>query len=97
MIFDGRSHRHLYLMTERLPVQDEQPAPIGLLYSPIGGGIWQIGADGQPQQLTTQQDAVPSPDGRNAFYSANDNLWLIDLASDTQLTSTADGECSLGG
>lgn len=76
-----------------LPVQDEQPAPIGLLYSPVGGGIWHIGADGQPQQLTAQPEAVPAPDGRHAFYAAEDSLWLIDLANDerTQLTSTADG------
>jgi hypothetical protein len=77
-----------------LPVQGEQPAPVGLLYSPVEGGIWQIGTDGQPQQLTAQQDAIPSPDGRHAIYNANDNLWLIDLASDerTQLTSTANGQ-----
>lgn len=76
-----------------LPVQDEQPAPVGLLYASADGGIWQIGVDGQPQQLTAQPDAVPAPDGRHAFYAADDNLWLIDLASDerTQLTSTADG------
>ncbi len=76
-----------------LPVQDEQPAPIGLLYSPAAGGIWQIGADGQPQQLTAQQDAVPAPDGRHAFYVADESLWLIDLASDerTQLTNPEAG------
>jgi len=76
-----------------LPVEDEQPTPIGLMYRPVGGGIWQIGADGQPQQLTAQQDAVPSPDGRHAFYVADENLWLIDLAGDerTQLTNTVDG------
>ncbi len=77
-----------------LPVQGEQPAPVGLLYSPVEGGIWQIGADGQPQQLTEQPEAVPSPDGQHAFYVADDNLWLIDLASDkrTQLTSMEEGE-----
>lgn len=87
------AHYGFLLELNDLPVQGEQPAPIGLLYSPVGSGVWQIGADGQPQQLTAQQDAVPSPDGRHAFYVANENLWLIDLASDerTRLTSTADG------
>lgn len=76
-----------------LPIMDEQPAPVGLLYSQPDGSLWQVGADGQPQKLTDQPEAVPSPDGQHAVYmSSDDNFWLIDLASGekTQLTSTAD-------
>ncbi|MAT98139.1 MAG: hypothetical protein CL608_13425, partial [Anaerolineaceae bacterium] len=73
-----------------LPIMDEQPAPVGLLYSPVEGGIWQIGTDGQPQQLTAQQDAIPSPDGRHAFFQIQGDLWLLDIATGETRVLTTD-------
>ncbi|MBK8905527.1 MAG: hypothetical protein IPM53_30375 [Anaerolineaceae bacterium] len=75
-----------------LPVQDEQPAPVGLLYSQPDGSLWQVGADGQPQQLWYQEGitAVPSPDGQHAFFQVQGDLWLLDIASGETRALTTD-------
>jgi hypothetical protein len=77
-----------------LPILDEQPAPIGLLYSQPDGSLWQVGVAGQPAQLWYQEGtpATPSPDGKHAFYLIQGDLWLLDVTTgeSRQLTSDHD-------
>ncbi|MCA9945841.1 MAG: hypothetical protein KC449_20300 [Anaerolineales bacterium] len=79
-----------------LPILDEQPAPVGLLYHKPDGSLWQVAADGQPVQLWNQEGtpAIPAPDGQHAFYQIQGDLWLLDVASgeSSQLTSDHDDQ-----
>ena len=79
-----------------LPVLDEQPAPIGLLYSKPDGGLWQVGVDGQPVELWFQEGVMPklAPDGKHAFYQVEGDLWLLDVVTgeSSQLASDSDGQ-----
>ena len=81
-------------LTAELPILDEQPAPVGLLYHKPDGSLWQVAADGQPVQLWYQEGtpAVPAPDGQHAFYQIQGDLFVLDVASgeSTQLTSDHD-------
>lgn len=79
-----------------LPVIDEQPAPVGLLYSKVDGSLWQVDANGQPVQLWYQEGVVPtpSPDGKHAFYQVQGDLWLVDLVSGDSRLLTSDRENS---
>ncbi|MCA9953137.1 MAG: PD40 domain-containing protein [Ardenticatenaceae bacterium] len=75
-----------------LPVRDEQPAPVGLLYSQPDGSLWQVGTDGEPVQLWYQEGitAVPSPDGKHAFFQVQGDLWLLDITSGETRALTTD-------
>lgn len=78
-----------------LPIVDEQPAPVGLLYGKPDGSLWQVGADGEPVQLGFEEGVMPTlaPDGRHAFYQVEDELWLLDVAAGESrlLTIAPDG------
>ncbi len=62
-------------------------APVGLIYRPVDGGVYQIQFDGQHRQLLDAEDGMLpnlriSPDGRFAAYLTDDrHLWLIDTGS----------------
>ncbi len=77
-----------------LPIMDEQPAPIGLLYTKVDGSLWQVSAEGQPEQFLFQEGVVPvpSPNGQHAFYQIQGDLFVLDVASgeSSQLTSDHD-------
>ncbi|HSH03791.1 MAG TPA: hypothetical protein VLL52_14850 [Anaerolineae bacterium] len=65
---------------------------VGLVYQMIGGGFYQIGADGEHRQLLDEQmgrmpSLLLSPSGKQAAYlDANRQLWLVDLALGEQKT-----------
>ncbi|GJM41991.1 MAG: hypothetical protein DHS20C20_22730 [Ardenticatenaceae bacterium] len=79
-----------------LPILDEQPAPIGLLYSQPDGSLWQVDADGQPVQLWYQEGtpATPSPDGKHAYYQIQGDLFVLDVTTgeSRQLASDHDDQ-----
>lgn len=79
-----------------LPILDEQPAPVGLLYQKPDGSLWQVAADGQPVQLWYQEGtpATPAPDGQHAFYQIQGDLFLLDVTTgeSVQLTSDHDAD-----
>lgn len=75
-----------------LPILDEQPAPIGLLYSQPDGSLWQVGAEGQPEQIWFQEGLMPTPapDGQHAFFQVQGDLWLLDIATGESRALTMD-------
>lgn len=79
-----------------LPILDEQPAPVGLLYHKPDGSLWQVAADGQPVEVWSQEGTpvVPAPDGQHAFYQIQGDLWLLDVTTgeSSQLTSDHDDQ-----
>ena len=76
-----------------LPIIDEQPAPVGLIFSDTTGALQRVATDGSVERLTIEQTALPSPDGQHAIYESEGDLWLIELETGqiTSLTS-ADGD-----
>lgn len=71
--------------------------PPGLAYW-ANDRLWRVEADGSAQQLADRPDALLSPDGARALYLAEDDIWLLDLATDSRrnLTNTPDHvECCL--
>lgn len=71
-------------------VTGTEAPPAGLIYQKPDEGIWQIDANGQPQQLTDQAYAIPAPDGAHAYMQVQGDLWLIDLNSGEQTALTRD-------
>ncbi len=79
-----------------LPISDEQPAPIGLFYSQPDGSLWQVGAEGNPEQLYFEEGMMPvlSPDGKHAYFQVQGDLWLLEVAfgETRRLTSDHDDQ-----
>ena len=96
---DGRYVWSAFLYTTG-PFADASPstvaAPVGLIYTIIDNGLYQVQPDGQPRQLLDAQTAnTPNlrvaPDGRHAAYINDEQqLWLIDTASGDQQQLAAD-------
>jgi dipeptidyl aminopeptidase/acylaminoacyl peptidase len=65
--------------------------PPGLVYR-AEGRLWRVEADGQARQLADRPDALLSPDGARALYLAEDDIWLLDLATASRrnLSNTPD-------
>jgi dipeptidyl-peptidase 4 len=65
----------------------------------LGGDLFMVHADGKYDQLThtAQQEEDPklSPDGRKVLYRANDNLYVLDLATRKIRQLTIDGTPTL--
>jgi dipeptidyl aminopeptidase/acylaminoacyl peptidase len=62
------------------PTQTPVPPPPELLYNDTEG-LWQIGPDWQPSLVIDQAGATLSPDGSQAFYQEENEIWLIDIAT----------------
>jgi len=62
----------------------------GLVY--VSDGLYRVRADGQSELLFGRSESILSPDGAQAVYWLDDDLWLIDLASgeSRNLTNTPD-------
>lgn len=65
--------------------------PPGLVFG-NGDGLWKVGEDGTPLQILDRSDILLSPDGSQALYTLEGDLWLIDLTAGEQhnLTHTPD-------
>lgn len=67
------------------------PSPIGLVYA-SAAGLGQLDAAGELQPLFERAEAALSPDGTQALYLNDDDVWVADLASGQHrnLTNTPD-------
>lgn len=78
-----------------VPTGPVTPTPVppspGVVYQ-TDTGLWQIGGDWQPRQLSPFANAIISPDNTRLVYSDQGDLWLTTLADGvtTQLTNTPD-------
>lgn len=52
----------------------------GIVYQDEAG-LWQVDEAGEPQMLVSQPEAQLSPDGDEALYIEDDNVWIVDVAS----------------
>ncbi|GAB4581370.1 MAG: hypothetical protein Fur0022_41170 [Anaerolineales bacterium] len=71
------------------------PALAGLIYQNLSANsLWQVNANGQATPVLAWGDmnTVVSPDGTQAIYFKNDDVWLADLTTGTwrNLTNTVD-------
>ncbi|MCX8067546.1 MAG: hypothetical protein N3B68_07010 [Anaerolineae bacterium] len=55
-------------------------------------GLWKVGKGNSPERILDRLDVVLSPDGKQAVYVADADLWLIDLITkeERNLTNTPD-------
>jgi hypothetical protein len=71
------------------PTAAEGPPPLSGLRYMTGDGIWQMDGGGQPVLLTNQSGAVISPDGTQALYIEEEQIWLLDTATGESRNLTA--------
>lgn len=73
------------------PARNVLPVPAGLVYRQAGA-LWLAQARRGPKHLLGQDDVLLSPDGAQALYTAEDDIWLLELASGDKhnLTNTPD-------
>ena len=68
---------------ELVPTGPVTPTPVppspGVVYT-TETGLWQIGGDWQPRQLSPFANAVISPDNTRLVYADQGDLWLTTLA-----------------
>lgn len=65
----------------------------GLVYD-AGDGLWQVGADGEPVQLSELSGLEPSPDLSQAAYIEGGDVFVMDLASGESVNVTEGSERS---
>lgn len=72
------------------PPPTETPVPPfpGFVYR-NDEGLWQVGADWQPQHLSTRPDAQLSPDGQRLLYLEDGDVFLQDLDGGEAVNVTA--------
>jgi len=80
--------------TQSGPFQDIS----GLVYSDLSAEeTWRIDANGFPQLVYPERDALLSPDGSQMLLDRNDDIWLADLISSEQTNLTAETNRLEGG
>jgi Tol biopolymer transport system component len=73
------------------PPQAASPSLSGLVYrDALGQGTWFIDRDGRPGWLSDQFSLKLSPDGSQAVFERDNDLWILDLGSgqERNLTGT---------
>ncbi len=79
------------LAASATPDRSLLPVPPGLVYRQ-GDSLWLARAHDGPRLLAERGDVALSPDGSQALYAAEDDIWLLELASGDKhnLTNTPD-------